>query len=863
MRDYEALNHMKKAPPFETTRQRVYLPHHATIKETSQTTKVRVVFNASKCSSNTTSLNDFLMVGPKLQANLFAVILRWRSHRYVYTTDIEKMFRQIRVHPEDVEYQCIFWRAHPNAELIAYWLLTVTYGTGPAPFLANRSVKQLAKDEGEKFPLAVPILEEETYVDDIMFGAEDLILLKQTRDQLIQLLKAGGFRPYKWASNDPRLLQDIPEADHGLAVDKHLGDDSSLRVLGIVWNPNTDSFQIHTHPTTDLQFTKRSFLSLLSRVFDPLGWVAPVTITAKIIMQSLWLRKIEWDEPLPNDLLQRCLGYQAQLADLSKISIPRWTGQDSEVQDIEIHGFSDASNSAYAAVVYLRVASMGSVRISILYAKTKIAPLKVQSVPRLELLAAALLARSIKFARESMKLVNIPEFCWTDSEVVRAWLNATPGRWKPFVANRVSEIHSTLPLATWRHVPTQLNPADCASRGISADELISHKLWWTGPPWLQGPREEWPLNKTLSHTDTNLEQRAAHVHTGQTRDEWNLLADVSSWPKLLRITAYIHRFLFNVRHPLTKKQESFLSASEIKQAKITCIRTVQKSYFDKEILALKDATRAIHLEVADDYTSDGFLAAFNRFTARRGLPAIIYSDNGTNFQGADKELTRRIREILRDPDIQNHFASDEISWNFIPPAAPQFGGLWEAGVKSVKFHLKRILGDFTPTFAEFTTLLCNIECILNSRPIALLYDDPESFDTLTPGHFLAGLYLKAVPSPSVGDINLNRLSRWQTVQRLQERFWKIWSSDYLNSLQQRKKWQTRQINLKIGDLVLLRNPSLPPTKWNIGRVLQCHTGDDDLVRVVTIKTARSTLKRPVTQLCKLPVESDNDEPPKR
>ncbi|XP_024876642.1 uncharacterized protein LOC112457690 [Temnothorax curvispinosus] len=270
MREYEDLNHMKKAPSSETTRQRVYFPHHATIKETSQTTKVRVVFNASKCSSNTTSLNDFLMVGPKLQANLFAVILRWRSHRYVYTTDIEKMFHQIRVHPEDVEYQCIFRRAHPNAELIAYWLLTVTYGTGPAPFLANRSVKQLAKDEGEKFPLAIPILEEETYVDDIMFGAKDLILLKQTRDQLIQLLKAGGFRPYKWASNDPRLLQDIPEADHGLAVDKHLGDDSSLRVLGIVWNPNTDSFQVHTHLTTDLQFTKRSFLSLLSRVFDPL-----------------------------------------------------------------------------------------------------------------------------------------------------------------------------------------------------------------------------------------------------------------------------------------------------------------------------------------------------------------------------------------------------------------------------------------------------------------------------------------------------------------------------------------------------------------------------------------------------------------
>lgn len=168
------------------------------------------------------------------------------------------------------------------------------------------------------------------------------------------------------------------------------------------------------------------------------------------------------------------------------------------------------------------------------------------------------------------------------------------------------------------------------------------------------------------------------------------------------------------------------------------------------------ATRAIYFEVADDYTTNGFLAAFDRFTARRGLPSVIMNDNGTNFRGADRELSNQIREIMNDTELQNHFATDEISWQFIPPAAPQFGGVWQAGVKSVKFHLKRILGNFTPTFEELSTLLCNIECILNSRPIAPLFDDPENFDALTPGHFLVGSHLKSVPSPSVTNLKLNQ-----------------------------------------------------------------------------------------------------------
>lgn len=168
----------------------------------------------------------------------------------------------------------------------------------------------------------------------------------------------------------------------------------------------------------------------------------------------------------------------------------------------------------------------------------------------------------------------------------------------------------------------------------------------------------------------------------------------------------------------------------------------QKTHKAYCVLLICLSTCAIHIEVANDYSTNCFLATLDRFTARRRLLGIVYSGNGTNFQGANRKLSRRLRELMQDPELQNHFATEEIHWRFIPPAAPQFEGLWEARVKSVKFHLKRILGEFTPTFEEFATLLCNIECILNSRPLAPLFDDPDNFDAITPGHFLVGSHLK-------------------------------------------------------------------------------------------------------------------------
>lgn len=185
------------------------------------------------------------------------------------------------------------------------------------------------------------------------------------------------------------------------------------------------------------------------------------------------------------------------------------------------------------------------------------------------------------------------------------------------------------------------------------------------------------------------------------------------------------------------------------------------------------ATKAIHLELVGAYSTAAFLNAYLRFCSRRGLPLAMYSDNGTNFVGADREMTLAYKAALHDPNFLNKTAVDKVEWHFIPPSAPHFGGLWEAGIRSMKYHLRRVIGGHTLTVEEFSTVLCQIEACLNSRPLSAVNRAGDDYDYLTPGHFLIGSAITVNPKPSVLDLNENRLSRWQLVRHITERFWKI------------------------------------------------------------------------------------------
>jgi len=259
------------------------------IRESSSTTKLRVVFNASRNTHNGTSLNDHLLVGPKLQQDLPAIVTRWLQWLYVYTANIAKMFRQILVEPMDADFQRILWRAKPESPPQHYRLRTVTYGLARAPYLAMRILQQRAIDDEHLFPAAVPIIESSIYVDDTLFGRDSFHELRETRDQLIGL-KGGGFQLRKWAANAPSLLDDIPISQHELA-DHFLSNDEMLKILGFSWLPREDVFCFVIAPSVKTAPTRCSILSFVAKLYDPLGWAAPVVIIGKILLQELWLLK--------------------------------------------------------------------------------------------------------------------------------------------------------------------------------------------------------------------------------------------------------------------------------------------------------------------------------------------------------------------------------------------------------------------------------------------------------------------------------------------------------------------------------------------------------------------------------------------
>ena len=283
----------------------------------------------------------------------------------------------------------------------------------------------------------------------------------------------------------------------------------------------------------------------------------------------------------------------------------------------------------------------------------------------------------------------------------------------------------------------------------------------------------------------------------------------------------------------------------IKEGKTRKMRKV-KAYI---ALFICFSTKAIHLELVGDLTSDSFLGCMKRFIARRGNVAEIFSDNGTNFTGAERLMFESFRSNLPE-----HVSNNKTKFHFIPPRSPHFGGLWERAVRSVKHHLHRVMGDASLTYEEFYTLLTGIEACLNSRPITPLSLDPHDLDALTPGHFLIGAPLTAPIEDDVRAIPLTRLSRWQRVQNLRQHFWQRWQREYLQQLQQRPKGQqSASPNITPGTMVVLVEDNLPPLRWKLGRVVDVHPGQDGIVRVVTVKTASGTTRRSVKKVCILPV----------
>ncbi|XP_066598839.1 uncharacterized protein [Prorops nasuta] len=440
LQEYLMLGHMSPVPMNSDFR--VFLPHHAVFKTEKQKTKIRVVFNAFSKTSTGVSLNDTLFIGSKLQQDITRILMNWRAFRYVGVTEIVKMFRQILVRLRTASIRTFYGRLIPD------------------------------------------VLLNSTYVDDILFGAHDLKQLSSVREQLIALLAKKGFSLSKWAFNQQGTSPLEPTEPHSFFEDPA----GSSKVLGIYWDHGDDSFRFRVSPSSIGVLTKRILLSENAKIFDPLGWISPIIITLKQLMQSTWLLKLAWDEEIPEPVQSKWFKSYEQLRDLQSLRIPRWTGQTPNIGERQLIGFCDASELAYGAVVYERLTDgNGHLSVHLVMSKTKVAPIKTTSIPRLELVAAALLVKLLVHVKESLVGNCDAIRCYSDSQVALAWIAKQPVHWKTFVANRVSYIQTHLPEASWHHVTNKLNPAELCSRGASAQQLSEDSLWWHGPAFLREP----------------------------------------------------------------------------------------------------------------------------------------------------------------------------------------------------------------------------------------------------------------------------------------------------------------------------------------------------------------------------------------
>ncbi|XP_060855180.1 uncharacterized protein LOC132932844 [Metopolophium dirhodum] len=612
MNEYLQLGHMKLAQ----TPGNYIIPHHAVVKRTNGKIKLRVVFDASATTSSGTSLNNLLFTGPKLQCDIADLLLRCRFHVYMLTADICKMYRQIQVSPAECSYQHILWRNDPSESIQEYALSTVTYGVSSSPFQAIRVLHQLELDEGSKYPAVQGVLSSQTYVDDIIAGATSVEQMVTLQKQLIGLLGQGQFELKKWASNCRQALQNIPKDDQVVELSFDPKDDCSIKILGLHWDPANDIFSYHSDPCVSRP-TNRSVLSAIAKIYDPLGALSPITFWAKCFMQILWKNAYEWDQPIPDELASSWNSFSTQLPSVSQVKIRRHIPIE-QCTDVQLLGFSDASQKGYSAVVYMRLSYASKPgTVHLLTVRSKVAPLKNSrldeslSIPRLELCGALLLAQTLHRVQKALSsITHISSIhAWTDSTVVLSWLTTQQVTFKVFVTNRLNKIGELLPSVQWRYVPSMQNPADCVSRGLLPTDALEHSLYWDGPSFVQQSPDTWkspqyekipvaelPEQKTVAET--------LHVMvTPTTNDDW--IEKFSSLTRLKRVVAYMRRFIVKAHHKSLQRKPThqcdehppmctgFLRYEELRDALQTLVQITQRIHFPQLLKLISSSSSSI------------------------------------------------------------------------------------------------------------------------------------------------------------------------------------------------------------------------------------------------------------------------------
>ena len=588
-----------------------YLPHHGVYHP--QKGKLRVVFDCSaRCMG--VSLNDLLLQGPDLANNLWGVLTRFRFEEVAFVADLEAMFYQIRVPSGDRRYlRFLWWDENRLGGRVSEFQMTVhIFGAVSSPSVANYVIKTIASRANDQ--LVKQTLFNHFYVDDCLRSVRDAVTCERLIARLRETCEQNGFRLTKFNSNNREVLRAVPVDERAKEI-KHLNldfDDLPMtRALGVLWNVEQDqltfSVQLKAQP-----MTRRGVLSVTAALYDPLGFVAPVILPAKQLLQKLCVEGKEWDEPLSNEHQSSWETWLASLPELSALSINRhFFPAQSEMtpSNTELHVFCDASSTGYGAVMYLRMCNEdGNVHLCFVAGKARVVPIKATTVPKLELTSATVAVRLACMAKREMH-IEFPTTYHTDSQIVLAYINNSRKRFPVFVSNRVRLIRDFSEPSQWRHVPSSLNPADDASRGLKASEMQG-SAWLSGPEFLLQPKQLWPLQQLTENVIETCSVSCVDEHDSQISATERLVAYFSSWDKLRRATAIFRRMQCYLRQKVQKQSVNCsgpLSAAELEAAEYAIVRFTQANSFAKDLTLLKSTDRKNVLRKSSLYRLNPFI----------------------------------------------------------------------------------------------------------------------------------------------------------------------------------------------------------------------------------------------------------------
>ena len=624
---------IEKAPTVSNVQpqKEFYIPHKSVIRKSAETTKMRIVYDASaRATPDAPSLNDCLYPGPALQNKLWDVLIQQRAYPVVLAGDIKKAFLQIRIHESERDALRFHWQADLNSDVQTYRFTRVLFGLAPSPFLLGGVLECHLDTWAEKYPEEAERLRRSFYVDDLLTGAQD-VNQARTRKKLAQeIMRDATFELHKWHSNHPQLEEDNQAAlnkdnpksasneDQSYAKQQLQVTPIESKLLGVKWNKSEDTIAVQ-FPSASSAPTKREVLAKLAKVYDPPGLASPTTLQGKQIYREVCDSKASWDTAIPENLRIRWQKWEQSLP--AEVTTPRALAPYQQpVYSVELHAFGDASTYGVGAAVYSVVRQEDGITQTLVAAKARLAKREL-TVPRLELVSAHMATNLVVNVRNALK--DLPEptvYGWLDSTVALHWIVGN-GQYRQFVANRVQKIRQH-PQIQWRHVPTTDNPADLASRG---GQITDAELWWNGPVWLRDP-ENWPENPVTVKTQTSEEEAKvirevlglANEQPKQERNVFDELLERHDLRRTLRIQAWVRRFTTH------RARKGPLTSEDIQEAKNWWIRRVQsqdaqKPHFEqtrRELNLVPNADRVLecHGRIQGQYPV--YLPAGSLFTRK-------------------------------------------------------------------------------------------------------------------------------------------------------------------------------------------------------------------------------------------------------